>query len=214
MSARSPGYGHKIAFVDVDFDPLQLEQASVSIELTCSNGTLPSRPEFSRADGTLTLLADLGIDSPIRFIRRPTAPYRFRSANGMHWRLISHLTLNHHSLLQGALPALREMLTLYNLPQSVIGQRQIDSIVGLAHRPTTAWIKFERGATLVHGVEVHLQISEEGFVGSSLHLFVSVIDRFLGLYVQANSFTELLVSNQHGKELMRCKPRTGQLNLA
>ncbi|MDP3670561.1 MAG: type VI secretion system baseplate subunit TssF, partial [Telluria sp.] len=47
-----------------------------------------------------------------------------------------------------------------------------------------------------------------------IHLFVQVIDQFLGLYVQLNSFTELvIVSDQSGEELIRCKPRNGDLNL-
>jgi type VI secretion system protein ImpG len=46
-------------------------------------------------------------------------------------------------------------------------------------------------------------------------LFAGVIDRFLGLYVQINSFTELvIVSAASGKELIRCKPRNGDQYLA
>jgi type VI secretion system protein ImpG len=43
-----------------------------------------------------------------------------------------------------------------------------------------------------------------------MYLFVRVIDQFLGLYVQINSFVELVVlSLQSGEELIRCKPRNG-----
>ena len=54
----------------------------------------------------------------------------------------------------------------------------------------------------------------EKVIGGLL-LFVEVIDQFLGLYVQVNSFIELVVlSKQSDKELMRCKPRSGYLTLA
>lgn len=214
LASATPGYGQKIAFVDVDFKPLELEHASVSVELTCTNRDLPTRPEFSRLDGVLTPVADVGINAPICFVRRPTPPFRFESAHGMHWRLISHLTLNHHSLVQSGLPAFREMLTLYDLPRSPVSQRQIEAIVGLDNVPATAWIRDLRGATLVHGVEVRMTVDEDGFAGSGLHLFAAVIDRFLGLYVHLNSFTELVISSSKtGKELIRCKPRNGDLKL-
>ena len=132
----------------------------------------------------------------------------------MHWRLISHLALNHHSLVQEGLLALREMLTLYDLSQSATSQRQINGIVALAHAPTTSWLRHKRGTSLTHGVEVRITLDEEAFVGSGMHLFVQVIDHFLGLYVQINSFIELVVlSQQSGEELMRCKPRSGLQNL-
>jgi type VI secretion system protein ImpG len=99
--------------------------------------------------------------------------------------------------------------------QTPATRRQIESIVGLAHRPTTAWIRNARGASLVHGIEVRITVNEDGFVGSGLVLFARVIECFLGLYVQINSFTELVVlSNQTGKELIRCQPRNGDLYLA
>lgn len=214
LTSSTPGHGQKITFVDIGFNPLELEQASVSVELTCTNHDLPTRPQYCRVDSILTPSTDAGIKAPIRFVRRPTPAFRFRSSHGQHWRLISHLTLNHHSLVQEGLPALREMLTLYDLPQSPVSQRQIDAITGLDHRPATAWIRDQHGATLVHGVEVRMTVDEDGFAGSGLNLFTTVIDRFLGLYVQVISFTELVIlSSQTGEELIRCKPRNGNLNL-
>ena len=151
---------------------------------------------------------------PIRLLRKPTPPLRFASRGGTHWRLVTQLALNHHSLVQEGLDAFREMLTLYDLPQSPATQRQIGAVVGLAHAATTAWRRHPRGHTLVHGVEVRLTLDEDAFVGSGVHLFVQVIDHFLGLYVQVNSFTELVVlSHKTGEELIRCKPRNGDLNL-
>ena len=71
-------------------------------------------------------------------------------------------------------------------------------------------MRHPRGASLVHGVEVRLTLDEDAFVGVGMHLFVQVIDHFFGLYVQLNSFVELVVlSRQSGEELIRCKPRNG-----
>jgi type VI secretion system protein ImpG len=66
----------------------------------------------------------------------------------------------------------------------------------------------------VHGLEVRLTLDEEAFVGAGLHLFVQVLDQFLGMYVHINSFVELVIlSQQSGKELFRCKPRSGSMSL-
>jgi type VI secretion system protein ImpG len=62
---------------------------------------------------------------------------------------------------------------------------------------------------------MRLTIDEDAFVGTSLHLFVQVIDQFFAMYVQTNSFTELaILSHQSGKELFRCKPRSGSMPLS
>jgi len=209
------GHEHRIAFVDTDFDPSRGEQATVSAELTCTNRDLPSRIAYGQREGDLSPPIGWAPGSTIRFVRRPTAPRRFAATPALQWRLLSHLTLNFHSLVQEGLEGFREMLSLYDLVRTPATRRQIESIVGLAHRPTTAWIRSTRGASLVHGIEVHITINEDGFVGSGLVLFARVLERFLGLYVQINSFTELIVlSNQTGKELIRCQPRNGDLYLA
>lgn len=209
------GHEHRIAFVDTDFDPARGEQATVSAELTCTNRDLPSRIAYGQREGDLSPPIGWAPGSTIRFVRRPTAPRRFAATPALQWRLLSHLTLNFHSLVQEGLEGFREMLSLYDLVRTPATRRQIESIVGLAHRPTTAWIRSARGASLVHGIEVRITVNKDGFVGSGLVLFARVIERFLGLYVQINSFTELVVlSNQTGKELIRCQPRNGDLYLA
>lgn len=213
LAASSPGYETRISLVDADGDPLAVERNSLSIDLTCTNRELPTQLKYGRADGDLRLPGNTSLPT-IRLLRRPSQPYRFGSAFGQHWRLISHLTLNHHALAQQGLPALCEMLTLYDLPQSPISQRQIGGIVGLAHDEAVHWMRHKGRAALVHGLEVRLTLDEEAFVGSGMHLFVQVIDHFLGLYVQINSFSELVVlSKRTGEELMRCKPRSGSANL-
>jgi type VI secretion system protein ImpG len=210
----SAGHEHKISFVNIDFDPADCENATASIELTCNNRDLPTRLECGQPAGDLVPTIDQNKRCPVRFVRRPTAPYRFASTPGMHWRLISYLSLNFHSLVQDGLDGFREMLTLFDLAHSPTAQRQIQAVVGLDHLRTTAWMRDKHGASLVHGIEVRITVDEDGFAGSGLHLFARVIDQFLGLYVQINSFTQLvIVSSRSTKELIRCQPRNGDLHL-
>ena len=213
LEALSPGHEKRITLVDGDFNPMEIQKTSLSIELTCTNRDLPSMLKSGQSEGDLTPLRDA--DSyAVRLLRRPTRTYRFTSEQGLHWRLVSHLTLNHRALSQGGLAAFREMLALHDLPQSPISQRQREGIVGLAQSETVNWMRLKHGASLVHGTEVRMTLDEDAFAGSGLLLFVEVIDQFLGLYAQVNSFIELVVlSQQSGKELIRCKPRSGYLKL-
>lgn len=207
----SPGHETRISLVDLDLDPLAIPNASVSIDLSCTNRDLPSRLRYGGAAGDLTLEQPTG-GHPLRFLRKPTPQYRF--SPDTHWRLISHLSLSHCSLASGGLDNLKEMLTLYDLPQSSVSQRQIAGITALEHRPARTWLRDGGLSSLVHGIEIRLTLDEDAFAGTGLHLFALVLDHFFGLYVHLNSFSQLTVlSLSSGKELLRCLPRSGAINL-
>ncbi|TFW30374.1 type VI secretion system baseplate subunit TssF [Duganella callida] len=211
LAIDSPGHETSISLVDADFDPQRPGLATLSLELNCTNRDLPARLPYGQPDGDLHQ-ADATDKLRIRLLRRPTAPCSHARGNGAHWRLISHLALNHHALSQEGLPAFREMLALYDVRQSPVSRRQIAGIVGLAQTPATTWLRHPRGASLAHGMALRLTLDEDAFVGSGMAVFVRVLSEFLALYVQANSFIELsIVSHQSGEELIRCKPMTGVL---
>ena len=213
VAEKSPGYETEISIVDIDFDPAAVETDTLSIDLTCTNRDLPASLTYGVRGGDLFLAGGSNIRA-IGFLRKPSPSYRFQRGRGAHWRLISHLSLNHLSLSGGGLEAFREMLTLYDLPRSPISQRQISGIDAIAHQAANAWLPGNPFPCLVRGVEVRLTIDEEAFVGSGIHAFAHIVERFLGLYVHANSFTRLVVvSKKNGEELLRCTPRSGDLNL-
>jgi type VI secretion system protein ImpG len=211
LAKESPGHETTLSLVDTDFDPLQPGLATLSLELNCSNRDLPLQLPCGQADGDLRQ-ADGTDEILVRLLRRPTPSCRFAAGRHAHWRLISHLALNHRTLSQDGLPGFREMLALYDVRQSVVSQRQIDGIVGMEQMPATMWLRHPRGATLVHGIELRLTLDEDAYIGSGVHVFIQVLNAFLALYVQVNSFVELIaISRQTGEELIRCQPKTGAL---
>ncbi|NZA28135.1 type VI secretion system baseplate subunit TssF [Luteimonas sp. SJ-92] len=214
VARHSPGYETELSFVDLDFNPAVPKTDVVSVELTCSNRDLPAQLAYGVAGGDLSM--DGG--SPARSIallRKPSRPLRFRQGRGAHWRLISHLSLNHLSLTQSGLEALKEMLRLYDLSSSSVSRRQIEGIVGLEHEPTSTWMSGRNFASVVRGIEIRVTVDEAGFVGAGIAAFAQVLDRFFGLYVHANSFTRLvLLSSHNGEVLVRCEPRSGESILA
>lgn len=214
LAACSPGYEKRLSLVDADLTPLALERDTLSLKLSCTNRDLPSLLRDIPHSAGLTIPSGAA-RLQLNFARLPTESLRVNAGAGLQWRLISHLALNHHALTLEGLDAFREMLALYDLQQSPTSQRQIAGITGLQHVPATAWLRHARGASLVHGMEVRLTLDEEAFVGSGIHLFVQVIERFMGMYAQVNSFTELVaLSQKSGKELVRCKPRSGCSSLS
>lgn len=210
---KCPGFETQVSIIDIDFDPAEVETDTLNIELTCTNRDLPALLPYGQQGGDLFLEGGSSVRA-IAFLRKPTGSYRFASGRGAHWRLISHLALNHLSLADGGIDAFREMLALYDLPRSPSSQRQIGGIKAIAQRPTTAWLAGNPFTCLVRGLEVRLSIDEEAFVGSGIHAFAQIIERFLALYVHANSFTRLvIVSSKTGEDLLTCQPRSGDLSL-
>ena len=210
---RSPGFEAQISIVDIDFDPADVETDTLNLELTCSNRDLPALLPYGQRGGDLFLEGGSSA-RVISFLRKPSLSYRFERGHNAHWRLISHLALNHLSLAAGGVEALREMLALYDLPRSASSQRQIGGIAGIEQRPASAWLSGNPFTCLVRGVDVRLSIDEEAFVGSGIHAFAHILERFLALYVHANSFTKLVViSNKSGEDLLTCSPRSGDLSL-
>lgn len=213
ISEKSPGYETEISIVDIDFDPAAIETDTLSLELSCTNRDLPAQLTYGLRGGDLFLEGGSSVRS-ISFLRKPTESHRFERGRGAHWRLISHLSLNHLSLSGSGLEAFQEMLTLYDLPRSATSQRQISGIAAIDHKAANAWLPGNPFACLVRGIEVRLTLDEEAFVGSGIHAFAHIVECFLGLYVHANSFTQLVVlSKKSGEELLRCKPRSGDLSL-
>ncbi len=213
VALKSPGYETEISIVDIDFNPAESEIQTLSLDLTCTNRNLPHSLAYGLPGGDLFLEGGSMV-STISFLRKPSNSYRFERNRGAQWRLISHLSLNHLSLTKGGLEAFQEMLRLYDLPHSATSQRLIAGITNLQSQAINAWLPGNPFAALVRGVEARMTIDEDSFVGSGIHVFTRLVDHFLGLYVNANSFTQLvIVSHKTGEELLKCSPRSGSLSL-
>lgn len=200
----------KIRLMDAQYQPSAVITSNLVIRLTCTNGELPGRLKYGQPAGDLTSVAAAD-GSRIRLLQRPTPSVRAPGKRDWPWRMISSLTLNHHHLVQSALPDLRETLELHDWRQSAPAQRQINGIVGLSNERTSAWMHLKEGPCLARGIEVRLAIDEDAFRGRGLHLLTQVLDHYFALYVQFNSFTELVVTQQSGEELIRYLPREGLL---
>ncbi|AFT70471.1 Type VI secretion protein [Alloalcanivorax dieselolei B5] len=213
LAEQSPGYETEITFVDLRFNPTVPKTDVVGLDLTCTNRDLPSHLAYGVGGGDLTMETDTSVKS-ITMLRKPSRPRRFIGGRNAHWRLISHLSLNHLSIAGSGLPALKEMLSLYDLSSAAVARRQIEGLIEVQHRPVTSWLPGRPFAAVARGVEINLTIDESSFVGTGLSAFVAALDRFFGLYVHANSFTQLnILSRQSNEVLIQCPPRSGESTL-
>lgn len=207
------GTDMEIAFVDSQFTPHRPQLEVLSLELTCSNRDLPEQLPFggssSATQGDFTL-PQFAVVKRVRPLRKPTAALRAPNKPGLQWRLISHLSLNHLSIVQQGKDALQEMLTLYNHNQSQMAARQIQGIVAIDSRPATTRIASRHFSGFARGIDIALTLDENAFVGSGMVLFGAVLERFFALYCGPNNFTRLtLRSPQQDQEIAQWPARAG-----
>lgn len=207
QSGRKDDNGTEVflSFTDLDFKPADPGVEIMLLHTTCTNRDLPARLPFGAAGGDF----DLEIAAPLAKVRamiKPTPCRRPALGGGLHWRLISHLSLNYLSIIEGGEEALREILRLYDFDNSPTTRQQISGISGLKSRYVTK----RMGRSLGRGVQVEIEFDEDKYVGTGLFLFSSILERFLGQYVSVNSFSQLVARTIQKREVLKqWPPRSG-----
>jgi type VI secretion system protein ImpG len=161
----------------------------LSLELTCTNRQLPSKlnvGDVATATSTSPAFARF------KNITRPTPSVPPPLGGDLHWRLLSHLSLNYVSFAD--LETLRAVLGLYHFRarvdrQAEHGLRQLlDGIKRLSASPCT---RLEQGAP-IRGLAIELEVDEENFAGEGeAYLFGSILNEFFSQYASLNAFSRL-----------------------
>jgi type VI secretion system protein ImpG len=194
-----------LSFADPDFDPVDPGVETLNVYTTCTNRDLPSRLPFGDPTGDFTLETAAPV-ARITCLMKPTPARRSPLGGALQWRLISHLSLNYMSLVQGGEDALREIFKLYDFDDSPTTRQQINGLVSIQSRQVTKRV----GQSFCRGVQVTIEFDEDRFVGAGLYLFASVLERFLGQYVSVNSFSQLVARTVQKKGALKTwPPRNG-----
>lgn len=198
-----------LSIVDVDGVITEPNAEILTARCMCTNHDLPSKLTFGDEQGDFELEAGAGVGS-IRAIHRPTATFEPPASAGQVWNLISQLSLNHLSLSETGLPALQEILRIHNFTGASHLDKQISGIVSMQSKRHIALMQSEFGSVAARGTRVEMELDETHFAGGGAYLFSAVIDRFLGLYVSMNSFSQLSVRTNARKEVLsEWPPRAG-----
>ncbi len=139
-SHRSDDTGTEVylSLVDIGFNPNVPGVETMTVHATCTNRDLPGRLPFGDRDGDFEVEAAAPL-ARVRSLKKPTPSLRPPLRHAAHWRLISHLSLNHLSIVGGeegnSPEALREILSLYNFMDSSATRKQIAG-VGQRFKPS------------------------------------------------------------------------------
>jgi type VI secretion system protein ImpG len=208
-----------LSLVDLGFKPSLPAESTLVIRTTCTNRDLPRilQQAGERLQFGLEMVAPL---SRVRCLRPPSHPLRPPLRRGAYWRLISHLCLNHLSIsgTDSGRETLQEILRLYDFSDPEVGKQmalvvhhQIEGILSVKSRRVVGRIPTDSGGGFCRGIEITIEFDEQKYVGTSLVLFASVLERFLGLYTTINAFSQLVARTKQGEAPIKVwPPRAGE----
>lgn len=207
---KEPGSEVYLSFVDLSGRPLYPDHDQVTARVTCHNGDLPSRLPFGSDSGDFDVPGG-GPIARVTTVKKPGSATPPPLGRPQLWRMISHLSLNYVSLVDGGADALQELLRLHNFGGSRSADRHIEGITGLHSAPSYARLETDAGLSFARGHDVTLELDEEEYAGGGAYLFAVVLERFLGASVSLNSFSRLEARSSLRRDpLGSWPPRSGQ----
>jgi type VI secretion system protein ImpG len=196
-----------LSLVDLDQKREPATGWTLHVDATCLNRDLPARLPYGGDALPLTVEGAAGV-SKVEAITGFTPTHRPAMRRGALWRLISHLSLNHLSLLDNGdqAEALREVLRLYEFTGDAQMARMIGGVVSVKGERVVA----RPAGAICRGVQITVVFDEANYAGHELFLFASVLERFFAGYCSLNSFTKMVAKIRGGREtLHEWEPRAG-----
>jgi type VI secretion system protein ImpG len=199
-----------LSLVDLSARPMQLDYDTVTVRSTCTNRDLVTRLPFGSETGDFEMTGAAAVKRIVA-LHKPTRTLRPPLDGKTLWSLISHLSLNYLSIVDDGKEALQKILELYDFSESPDTKKQIGGITSVDARRHFTRVISEHGIGFARGTRVEIEFDEEQFSGGGAYLFASVLEKFLGLYVSMNSFSQLVARSRQRKEpLEEWPPRAGQ----
>jgi type VI secretion system protein ImpG len=207
-----PGTDVFLAPFDPTLDVGRSADAVLSVDALCTNRDLPAELPFGGGQPAFHLVEGVSATSGVTCLTAPTPALRPRLREGRSWRLISHLSLGHLSLVGGeaAAESLREVLRLYDLRDTSETRATISSLLGANARPGTARVPGTRRGSFCRGLDVALEFDPRLWDTAGAFLLATVLERFLALHATVNSFvrTTVMLRGQPGP-VVAFPPRAG-----
>jgi type VI secretion system protein ImpG len=206
-----------ISLVDAKAAPYPRRLSQLNLVALCTNRHLPLQSPKSVGETDLTTELYSPVTS-IRWVAGPTVPVASTAQGDPSWRIISHLSLNYLSLLDGndseGAAALRELLKLYINPNDAFTLRQIDGIRSAVSTPVVRRVAAPGPLIFARGLEIKIVMDESAFEGSGIFVLGAVLAQFFARYVSINSFTETVIVSQRRGEIMRWPALIGKRQIA
>jgi type VI secretion system protein ImpG len=222
QAARRPAAGGDrasetfLTFVDLEGDPSIPHDWVASVDATCSNRELTSKLPFGGGRPHLRLARELPGVAGLACLTAPTPTLRGASRKEGAWRLMSHLTLNHLSLVDqdGGPEALREILRLYDFRDAPETRAMIASLTSVRATHAAARAPVRSMGVLCRGLDVRVEFDEARASAAGVFLLASVLERFVAHYASINAFTRFTAALKGRPGVLRTwPPRAGDLVL-
>jgi type VI secretion system protein ImpG len=208
-----------IALVDSQEAPYRHDLRQLAVSTLCTNRDLPLHMPVGKGETDFTLESGAPVES-VRCLAGPTRPRPapIFTDGDFVWRLVSHLTLNYLSVVNGqerqGCTALRDLLKLYGDVQDAPTRKQIEGVREVASQTITRRIPTTGPITFGRGLEVTVTCDEAAFEGTGIFLLGAVLEQFFARYVSINSFTETVLRSVDRGEVMRWPARIGRRQIA
>ena len=112
--------------------------------------------------------------------------------------------------MEGGREALLEILNLYNFADSPALRKEIGGLTRVDSRSSTIRVGAPQRMAFVRGTDITLEFDEDQYVGTGVYLFACVLERFLALYCNLNSYVRVRIdTRQRERALTTWPPRAG-----
>jgi type VI secretion system protein ImpG len=152
-----------------------------------------------------------------RCVAGPTPPSPSHAEGETAWRLVSHLSLNYLSLIDGdqkeGAAALRDLLRLYCTAGDASAHSQVEGMRSVTAAPIVRRLPVPGPITYGRGLQVTVTMDEAAFEGIGVFLLGAVLEQFFAKYVSLNSFTETVVKTTKRGEVMKWPARVGRCEI-
>ncbi|MFQ5560378.1 MAG: type VI secretion system baseplate subunit TssF [Nitrospinota bacterium] len=212
LSSKQRKYGSRsgyngselyISLVDPSEAPYKPDLRELALNVMCTNRDLPLLMPTGKGETDFKVVSGEPV-AKVRCVAGPTNPRSALAEGKASWRLISHLSLNYLSLIDGDgkknAKTLRELLSLYGDKSDPHIKKQINGVVSMLCSTVTRRIPVKGTVSFARGLEIEVTFDESAFEGTGAFLLSGILETFFDKYVSINTFTETIVKTvERGK---------------
>ena len=205
-----------VTLVDRGQAPYGSDIEQLAVQALCTNRDLPMLMTVGKGDTDFDLQSGAPV-AAIRCLEGPSRPTAVVADGSAPWRLISHLSLNYLSLLDGEMTergaAIREILGLYANLSDPAMRKQIEGVLTCAGRPVVRRMPVPGPISFGRGLQIRVTLDDSAFEGMGVFVLGAVLEQFFARYTSINSFTETVIESAERGEIMTWPARTGMRNV-
>src|SRR5690606_3917871 len=166
-----------VSLVDASSAPYKASLRQLGVQALCTNRDLPLRMPVGRGMTDFSMEEGGPVDA-VRCLAGPTRPLASFAQGELAWRVISHLTLNYLSLVDGGgkgVAALRDLLRLYSDQSEAHIRKQIEGLRSVSSRPITRRVETPGPVAFARGLEITVTMEESAFEGVGVFVLGAVL---------------------------------------